>query len=32
MNDANCAFVVIYVHKKAFIEVRLFNLHCLTLQ
>ena len=31
MNDANFAFFVIYVHVKAFIEVRLFILHCLSL-
>ena len=31
MNDANFAFFVIYVHEKAFIEVRLLILHCLTL-
>ena len=29
MNDANSAFYVIYAHEKAFIEVRLFILHCL---
>ena len=31
MNDANFVFFVIYVHEKAFIEVRLFILHCLSL-
>ena len=31
MNGANFAFFVIYVHEKAFIEVRLFILHCLSL-
>ena len=31
MNDANFDFFVIYVHEKAFIEVRLFILHCLSL-
>ena len=30
MNDANI-FLVIYVHEKAFIEVRLFIPHCLSL-
>ena len=35
MNDANLAFIVIYVHIKAFIEARLLRLlilHFLTLQ
>ena len=31
MNDANFVFFVIYVHEKAFIEVRLFLLHYLNL-
>ena len=31
MNGANVAFFVIYVHEKAFIEVRIFILHCLSL-
>ena len=30
MNDANFVFLVIYVHEKAFIEVRLFILQCLS--
>ena len=31
MNDASFVFFfVIYVHEKAFIEVRLFILHCLS--
>ena len=31
MNDASFVFFVIYVHEKAFIEVGLFILHCLSL-
>ena len=31
VNDANFAFLVIYLHDKTFIEVRLFILHCLSL-
>ena len=31
MNDANFVLLVLYVHEKAFIEVRLFILHCLSL-
>ena len=31
MNDANFVFFVIYVHEKAFIEVKLLILHCLKL-
>ena len=31
MNDANFALLVLYVHEKAFIKVRLFILHCLSL-
>ena len=32
MNDANfVVFFLKYVHEKAFIEVRLFILHCLSL-
>ena len=30
MNDANFVLYVIYVHEKAFIEVRLFIPHCLS--
>ena len=28
MNDENFVFFVIYVHEKAFIEVKLLILHC----
>ena len=31
MNNANFAFFEVNVHKKAFIEVRFFYLHCLSL-
>ena len=31
VNEANFVFFVIYVHEKAFIEVRLLMLHCLSL-
>ena len=32
MNDANFVFfLVIYVHEKAFIEVKLLILHCISL-